>query len=450
MDQKQKKDHAYRAIHRLLFRRLVLAAFLISALFSVLLILKERGRLGEVALERARITTAVYSNLTVGTLLDRPEGPEWDKMRQEMEKYLSQSGRLGKGHFVFVQVLDRAGQPKASVARNDYPLAGPVRQFVESSPLRSLPEQGGSFVESTRIEGTPHIQVALPLTNSAGEIAAHLRGVFAVSADAIEEIEAQLLRTIGFVIGLVFLTTVLLYPTILRLMRQVTRLSRDLLDANVTTIRLLGSAIAKRDSDTDIHNYRVTIYSVRIAEAFGLTGPAIRALIKGAFLHDVGKIGISDNILLKPGRLTEEEFAEMKKHVQYGIDIISSSAWLADAADVVGNHHEKYDGSGYDARLQGEQIPQAARIFALADVFDALTSKRPYKEPLSFEEAMSVMEAGRERHFDPQLLDLFKGIARPLYEEFGNRDDDHPRHVLTQIGRRYFREDFNALLENSH
>ena len=120
----------------------------------------------------------------------------------------------------------------------------------------------------------------------------------------------------------------------------------------------------------------------------------IRILIKGAFLHDVGKIGIRDNILLKPGRLDEEEFEEMKRHVNHGLDIISKSAWLNEASAVVGSHHEKYEGNGYPAGLKGEAIPVLARIFAIADVFDALTSHRPYKKPLSYEETIDILMKG--------------------------------------------------------
>src|SRR5690606_25377678 len=110
---------------------------------------------------------------------------------------------------------------------------------------------------------------------------------------------------------------------------------------------------------------------------------AMHALIKGALLHDVGKIGVSDGILLKPGRLTDDEFKEMRRHVEYGYDIVGPVRWLSDACDVVRHHHEKYDGSGYDGKLSNGQIPLAARIFAIADVFDALTSRRPYKEPMT-------------------------------------------------------------------
>jgi HD-GYP domain-containing protein (c-di-GMP phosphodiesterase class II) len=265
--------------------------------------------------------------------------------------------------------------------------------------------------------------------------------VFAVSDEAIAQANARILRRVLISIGIVLATVLIVYPVISRLVRRLQRAGHKLLDSNLDSIAALGSAIAKKDSDTDVHNYRVTIYATHLGEAAALDRRAMCALMKGAFLHDVGKIGIKDAILLKPGRLDETEFTEMKKHVQHGLEIVQQSEWLRDATDVVGGHHEKFDGSGYLQGLRGEAIPINARIFALVDVFDALTSRRPYKEPMSYEEAMAILEKGRGSHFDPRLLDLFSGIARPLFDEFGNRDDERPREVLRAFTDRYFKSD---------
>jgi HD-GYP domain-containing protein (c-di-GMP phosphodiesterase class II) len=164
----------------------------------------------------------------------------------------------------------------------------------------------------------------------------------------------------------------------------------------------------------------------------------MRGLIKGAFLHDAGKIGIRDDILHKPGRLDADEFRIMRTHVEHGLDIVKHSSWLAQAQDVVGCHHEKYDGSGYPRGLAGDAIPLEARIFAIADVFDALTSRRPYKEPLSYAATMAILEEGRGTHFDPTLLDRFAGIAPRLHAEYSGRDDARLREELRGIVRRFF------------
>jgi putative nucleotidyltransferase with HDIG domain len=206
-------------------------------------------------------------------------------------------------------------------------------------------------------------------------------------------------------------------------------------------MEVMGSAIAKRDSDTNIHNYRVTIYAVRLGEAVGLDLPAIRNLIAGAFLHDVGKIGITDAILLKPARLDEFEFTVMKTHVALGVDILRKSAWLERARDVVEFHHEKYDGSGYLKGLRGEEIPVVARIFAIVDVFDALTSKRPYKEPMPFRETMAIVKGSAGTHFDPALVSLFEQIIEPLFHEISAADDATVERMLRDIIVRYFMAD---------
>jgi HD-GYP domain-containing protein (c-di-GMP phosphodiesterase class II) len=238
----------------------------------------------------------------------------------------------------------------------------------------------------------------------------------------------------------------LLYPVILTLTNRLASFSERLLSANLETIQVLGNAIAKRDSDTDAHNYRVTLYSIHLAEAAGLDTETIRGLVKGAFLHDVGKIGIRDHILHKPGKLDDAEFHTMKTHVDQGLEIIQRSSWLGDAIDVVGSHHEKFDGSGYPQGLLGEKIPIAARIFAIIDVFDALTSRRPYKEPFSFEKTMQILEDSRGTHFDPALLDLFTSLAGDLYRRYGGREDEKLHEELTQLVQRYFTAGLNTLV----
>ncbi|MDP2751446.1 MAG: HD domain-containing protein, partial [Rhodocyclaceae bacterium] len=215
----------------------------------------------------------------------------------------------------------------------------------------------------------------------------------------------------------VLATTLILYPVILALNRDVLRQARALLKGNVELMEVLGSAIAKRDSDTNIHNYRVAIYAVHLARAAGLDAEAIRHLIAGAFLHDVGKIGISDTILLKPGRLDEAEFTTMKTHVALGVDILQKSDWLKQAREVVEFHHEKFDGSGYMKHLSGEEIPIAARIFAIVDVFDALTSQRPYKAPMTLTDALNIIKKEAGHHFDPSLVSLFETMIAPLHDE---------------------------------
>lgn len=211
--------------------------------------------------------------------------------------------------------------------------------------------------------------------------------------------------------GASLLTAAILY----RILHQRERLHLGALStithSNVDLLSVLGKLTELRNGETAGHNLRVTLWTLMFAEALRLPPQEIVYAVKGALLHDVGKLAIPDSILGKPGPLTEEERQEMNKHVAYGLEIVSKSAVLQEAAAVVGAHHERYDGKGYPTGLAGEEIPRAARIFALMDVFDALTSVRVYKPAYRIEDALDIMAADRGTQFDPVLLDRFMELA---------------------------------------
>jgi HD-GYP domain-containing protein (c-di-GMP phosphodiesterase class II) len=167
----------------------------------------------------------------------------------------------------------------------------------------------------------------------------------------------------------------------------------------------------------------------------------ISALIAGAFLHDVGKIGISDRILQKAGKLTNEEFEVMKTHVVLGVEIVEDNPWLAGAAMTIRYHHERFDGTGYPEGLRGDSIPLNARLFAVVDVFDALTSERPYKRPLALNAALAIIECESGRHFDPTIVAVFLSQAPMLYAQTcqAGRVELHRR--MHETLARYFLED---------
>lgn len=291
------------------------------------------------------------------------------------------------------------------------------------------------------VQGRFALVVAVPITRADGEIVGYLEGVYLPDPEALAQIQWDVLRTVALVVLAIALTTLTVYPVVLALHREVLARSRSILKGNLELLEVLGSAIAQRDSDTNVHNYRVTLYAIALGEAAGQSAAEMRHLIAGAFLHDVGKIGISDTILLKPGRLTPEEFAVMQTHVSLGEAILRQSSWLLQARDVVSYHHEKFDGPGYMAGLAGEAIPRNARIFAVVDVFDALTSRRPYKAPMSAAAALDIMRRERGRHFDPVLLDLFIPLAPALLERYGSADETTLRQWLLPALERYFMRD---------
>ncbi len=186
--------------------------------------------------------------------------------------------------------------------------------------------------------------------------------------------------------------------------------------AHEETLLALASSLELREEYTAGHSRRVRTYSLMIAEAMGIVDPTfLESLAQGALLHDVGKIGIPDRVLLKSGSLTPQEAQHMRKHPALGAELVEHIAFLGPAADVVRFHHERYDGTGYPAGLRGETIPLAARIFAVADTFDALTTDRPYHRAVSYEEAVAEITSSSGWQFDPRVAGAF---ARIPFEEF--------------------------------
>lgn len=185
-----------------------------------------------------------------------------------------------------------------------------------------------------------------------------------------------------------------------------------ILDAYEATIEGWSHAMDLRDKETEGHSRRVAELTVKLAQALGLTAEEIMHLRRGALLHDMGKIGIPDSILHKPAKLTEGEWAIMRKHPQFVYDMLQSVEYMRPALDIPYCHHEKWDGTGYPRGLEGEQIPVAARLFAVIDVWDALTSDRPYRPAWSEEEALTYIREQSGKHFDPQVVDLFFKVIK--------------------------------------
>ncbi|WP_028584307.1 HD domain-containing phosphohydrolase [Desulfogranum mediterraneum] len=214
---------------------------------------------------------------------------------------------------------------------------------------------------------------------------------------------------------------------------QETELLKDVI------IEAMGEMAEYRDPETGRHIHRTRIYVQLLAETLveqgafteQLTAEYIQLLKKSAPLHDIGKVAIRDSILLKPGKLTAEEFEEMKAHTLYGEEVIANleqmaghpTSFLSCAKEIAGSHHEKYDGTGYPRGLKAERIPLAGRIMAVADVYDALISKRVYKKAISHGNAMEIMLKGRGSHFDPLLIDAFLQVEPQFHRIASNHKD---------------------------
>jgi HD-GYP domain-containing protein (c-di-GMP phosphodiesterase class II) len=193
----------------------------------------------------------------------------------------------------------------------------------------------------------------------------------------------------------------------LNMLEDVSDSYKELVLAYDTTIEGWSRALDYRDKETEGHSQRVTEITLQIARATGTGEEELIHLRRGALLHDIGKMGIPDNILLKPGKLTDEEWVVMKRHPEIAYELLSPIVFLRPALDIPHCHHEKWDGTGYPRGLRGEQIPLAARIFALVDVWDALRSDRPYRPAWPEERVFEHIRMSAGSHFDPEVVELF-------------------------------------------
>ncbi len=216
----------------------------------------------------------------------------------------------------------------------------------------------------------------------------------------------------GFSLGAVDYITKPISPAIVRarVKNHLSLVQADLLkSAQLELIQRLSHAAEYKDNETGEHIIRMSRYCHIIALAVGMGEQQAESLLLAAPMHDIGKIGIPDNILLKPGKLDNDEYQHMKAHATIGADILagSNSALIQLAHRLALEHHERFDGNGYPNGLKGEEISIEGRICSIADVFDALTSRRPYKEPWPVEQAIELMREEKGKHFDPELVDVF-------------------------------------------
>ncbi|MBM68053.1 MAG: two-component system response regulator [Haliea sp.] len=309
------------------------------------------------------------------------------------------------------------------VLGNDYPLvfardgAGALEAVAKHAPCMVLldiqmPDMDG-YAVCRRLKASPE-SASIPVI------------FVTVLSDDLDE-EA------GFAAGAVDYITKPISPAIVRA-RVRTHLSlvsaAKLEESYRESISMLAAAGEFKDMETGVHIWRMAEYAAALAEAVGWPAERCDQLRLAAPMHDMGKIGIPDAILRKPGKLDAAEWKVMQRHCQIGHDILSKgqSAVMALAAEIALCHHERWNGLGYPCGLQGELIPESARIVALADVFDALTMKRPYKDAWTVDCALAAMTSERGAHFEPRLLDVFESILPKILEIKANWHDTQPPH----------------------
>lgn len=189
------------------------------------------------------------------------------------------------------------------------------------------------------------------------------------------------------------------------------------------TIDALIMALDYRDNETQGHTQRVSVYTIELAQRLDVNGAELETLKRGAILHDIGKIGVPDTILRKPAKLTDAEWSEMRRHVQYGYEMLKDIAFLQDAAKIVLHHHERFDGQGYPNGTSRDEILFGARIFVVADTFDAMTSERPYRRALPYEHAQAEISRCSGTQFDPRVVQTFLNVAPVRWQELRDEVD---------------------------
>jgi len=201
-----------------------------------------------------------------------------------------------------------------------------------------------------------------------------------------------------------------------RALADLQRANADLKRSHDMMLEALGDALDLKDAETEGHSKRVTAFTIAIARAMRLPDEDVEAIAHGAFLHDIGKMAIPDSVLRKPGPLTPDEVLIMREHCLRGYQMVCKIPFLADAAEIVYAHQERWDGTGYPRGLKGEEIPLGARIFSIADTLDAITSDRPYRAAQSYQAAREEIELWSGRQFDPVIVRVFLAMPQSIWE----------------------------------
>lgn len=352
---------------------------------------------------------------------------------EEVKVQLAQSVRtLADGLFVVAQAYSPTGEKLAEAVRPGFEAAS---HFL--SLLSHLTPSIAFVRDEPVIMGTQSVRVVAPVFAANGAALGHVEAIRILGPEDLARYHQSAIVSALIAAVSVLLSVAAVVPIMTMLVQRQYRWACSLLGAHLGILEAFGRAIARRDSDTGLHNYRVTWIAARIGEEAGLSSAQLRNLIAGAFLHDVGKIGVPDAILLKPGPLDAHERASMQAHVDIGTYIVGSVGFLG-ARDVIAAHHEKWDGSGYPHQLAGEAIPLNARIFCIADVYDALRAKRPYKEAFGLERTMEIMSAEVGRHFDPALFACFERLVTEFETKVINADEEQVIALMRQMTEKHF------------
>ncbi len=221
--------------------------------------------------------------------------------------------------------------------------------------------------------------------------------------------------------------------------KKVIAQTEELVRAYSGTLEAMILALDLREHETGYHSYRVTEYAINLGKHMNLSDQELSVIAKGALLHDIGKIGVPDHILLKPDKLTEEEWDLMRKHAEFGYALLNKIDFLEESARIVHTHHERYDGQGYPAGLSGDGIPLGARIFSVVDALDAMTSRRTYRKAISFEDAVQRITEASGSQFDPEVVEVFTEIPIEEWKDIKKRvagsSSEYLKHLMFELSK---------------
>ena len=299
-------------VHRKLIIRLILAWIFLSVLIGVAVFFLEMRNIDAFVVALASEESRDFEK-DYGDFLKSPDPLHLEHLRKESRKHIKDE------HFIAVKLYNR---DRELIAEANHPAVRLIEEKIGRHRLDIALIDDVHFQQFYGKGGQIFVMVQVPLRTTDKGIEGYFEGVYKADSRTMAKIKNRILLSLLQVVVIIFFTALVLYPIVLSLNKGLIKLTGDLFHANIGMLKVLGGAIAKRDSDTNIHNYRVTIYAASLAEAGGLKREDIAGLIKGSFLHDVGKIAISDRILLKPGKLTDEEREIMKTHVRHGVDIV--------------------------------------------------------------------------------------------------------------------------------
>ena len=415
-------------VHLRLIKRLFTAWFLAAVIGLVTVASLEYKNLG-----RSLLASAVKESSAFALLLKSyQEKPEEDHLI-ELKKMAGSA--LEQTSFILVNLLGTNKEPLINLSLSSADAANKAFDAKGMTIIPGKQADGGWIIANKRI----YNKVAIPIFDSGEDLSGYLTGIYLVSLKDTQMIIKRFMLSFIICITAISLCALLCYLGFLFMNNHLIRSVGELNRTNVFLIRKLGTALAKSNSQEQDHSSRVLLYAMKLAEKVKLPSEQKRTLIHGVFLHDIGMLPISPATLHKEEELEKEELKQVDQHPKEGAALIRKFRWLRNAEKVVRFHHEKYDGTGYPDGIKHEKIPMVARIFSIADTFDALTSQRPYRDPLALEESLAILEQETGLQFDPVLLSAFLDIAPHLHETIASRTSKELDKEVDKLLKKYLR-----------